>query len=660
MSMSRSVRLAVAAGVCGSLALAQAPTPDANALIPGSNLFRCATPTPGTLVGIDPPGDCSFSSTNPLPVYAPGDIIQIPVVVHVIQTASGTGYLSPQRVQSQIDVLNEDFRAKAGTPGAPGFDTGIEFQLATSDPNGNPTTGIVYHTNNTWFNDIGTYWNSIAWPTSSYLNIYTNNAGGGNVLGYVPALPQQIGGTLNTAADRVVILYSAFGRPGTLASYNQGRTATHEVGHYLGLFHTFEGGCSGSSCYGSGDRICDTNAEANPRFGCPGSAASCGTSDPFRNYMDYTDDVCMTNFTYEQALRMRCTLENWRPNLRASFAQAKAYGAGCYTQSESFQQTFGSGFLDLGGTAGTPNVIEFAPTPLGYVVQAGAPAWFAPTSADLGLGNDELTTINLPFTFDGPAGSVTSVQMCSNGFVYLDTTATATEPSPNLLLLAQGPGRFAPLWMDLDPSLSGSCHFDVDPSGNSVYFTWAGVAHTAAPTSSNSCQLVLHADGGVEYRYGVVNGQFGTCLVGFTSGGTPFVGGTDISAAMPFSVGTPLSPLTWNPVGRPVLGTTQQLTLGNPYDPSNSLGIAVLGYTQIASGLDLGSIGAPGCRLYASADVLELFLMSNGVFTWSLPIPSSTALEGISVFTQGALLTNSVNALGLLTANGVELVLGSN
>ena len=241
-------------------------------------------------------------------------MLRIPVVVHNIRSGGGTGNLSDTQIRSQITVLNEDFRAIPGTSGAPGADTNIEFFLADTDPNGNPTTGIVRYSNTTWFNDNGQYYNSIAWDTTRYLNIYTNNAGGGGVLGYVPALPHQ-GTALNTNADRVVILYTAFGRPSSLSPYNLGRTTTHEVGHYLGLFHTFNGGCgSASACYQSGDRICDTNQEANPRFSCS-SASSCGSSDPISNYMDYTNDACMNQFTLEQGRRMRCTLTHFRPNL---------------------------------------------------------------------------------------------------------------------------------------------------------------------------------------------------------------------------------------------------------------------------------------------------------------------------------------------------------
>ncbi|MCA8979954.1 MAG: pre-peptidase C-terminal domain-containing protein [Planctomycetes bacterium] len=255
--------------------------------------------------------DCNFSQTNTLAQYDPGAVYTIQVVVHVIETNSGTGHLSASMVQYQIDILNEDFRALSGTPGSGGVDTKIQFELATLDPGGSPTTGITYTTNNTWFNDSGSYWTSLAWDPDQYLNIYTNDAGGN--LGYVPYLPPS--GNSGNSSDRVVILYSSFGRNSSNWPYHQGRTTTHEVGHYLGLFHTFEGGCGGGGCSTSGDLICDTNAESSANWGCATSSTSCGSSDPVRNYMDYSDDTCMTGFTADQANRMRCTLENWRPTL---------------------------------------------------------------------------------------------------------------------------------------------------------------------------------------------------------------------------------------------------------------------------------------------------------------------------------------------------------
>ena len=263
---------------------------------------------------VEPQGssaDCSFSRTNIEAQYEPSVAkYRIPVVVHVIQSTSGTGSMTDQRVQSQIDILNEDFLALPGTNGAPGTDVQIEFYLATEDPSGNPTTGITRSTNNTWFNDGGSYWNTLAWDTNRYLNIYTNSASG--ALGYVPDLPQ--GGIAGSNADRVVILYSTFGRNAPFSPFNLGRTATHEVGHYLGLYHTFQGSTC-SNTYTTGDRIVDTNGETSPTFGCPGSRSMCGGQAPLDNYMDYSDDRCMEKFTPEQANRMRCTLEHYRPNL---------------------------------------------------------------------------------------------------------------------------------------------------------------------------------------------------------------------------------------------------------------------------------------------------------------------------------------------------------
>ena len=271
------------------------------------------------------PNDCSLNSTTVSPDYDPDvAIYRIPCVVHVITNSSGTeGNLTDAKVESGIRILNEDMNALIDTPGQNGTEARIEFYLADVDPSGNPTNGITRSANTTWFNDSGSYWNSLAWDTNRYCNIYTNTASG--ALGYVSGFPAE-SGHVGSPGDRVVVLWSTYGEDGPYGPpYDMGRTLTHEIGHYLGLYHTFQGGCGSGSCYTSSDLICDTNSESGPNFSCSGgNPSTCGSPDPIDNYMDYSDDLCMEKFTPEQVNRMRCSLLNWRPLLYSE-------GAGCTT-----------------------------------------------------------------------------------------------------------------------------------------------------------------------------------------------------------------------------------------------------------------------------------------------------------------------------------------
>ncbi|MBC7978886.1 MAG: zinc metalloprotease [Myxococcales bacterium] len=264
----------------------------------------------------DDPSDCSLASTVLGPQWQPTSTLRIPVVVHIIADANcTTGAVSNQDVANQIASLNEDYRATPGTPGQAGADSRIEFVLATTDPAGQPTTGITRDCNATWYRDKGNYYNTLAWDTSRYMNLYVNSAAGSRGYTFLPADPA---GPRGTKADRIVINHLAFGRPGPFAPYNLGRTVTHETGHYLGLFHTYFDGCgvpTAPSCYTTGDRLCDTAPNATSHKGCPVITACGGVTAPVHNYMELTDDACLTGFTAEQVQRMRCSLATYRPLL---------------------------------------------------------------------------------------------------------------------------------------------------------------------------------------------------------------------------------------------------------------------------------------------------------------------------------------------------------
>ena len=249
-------------------------------------------------------------------------VITIPVVVHVVYNTS-TENISDAQVQSQIDVLNEDFRrtnSDADNTWSQAADTEIEFCLASVDPNGNATNGITrtstsvtaFSTNdNMKFNSSG---GKDAWPAADYLNMWSCDISGG-ILGYA----QFPGG--DPATDGVVMDYQYFGTIGTAtAPFDLGRTATHEVGHWLNLRHIWgDGGC------GVDDFVSDTPTSDAANYGCATGHVSCSSTDMVQNYMDYSDDACMNLYTAGQKTRMRALFEPG--GARASLLNSAACGA---------------------------------------------------------------------------------------------------------------------------------------------------------------------------------------------------------------------------------------------------------------------------------------------------------------------------------------------
>lgn len=220
---------------------------------------------------------------------ATGGVIN--VYFHVINKGTGVsnGDISATMINDQMSVLNAAF--------AP---TGWAFNLVATDRT----------TNATWYNSCygsseSAMKNALRVGTADDLNLYSCNPSGG-ILGFA-TFPSSYNS--QPKLDGVVILYSSL-PGGSAAPYNLGDTVTHEVGHWMGLYHTFQGGCNGS-----GDLVSDTPAERSPAYGCPNGRDSCRNKaglDPTENFMDYTDDACMWEFTTLQDARMDSQFTTYR------------------------------------------------------------------------------------------------------------------------------------------------------------------------------------------------------------------------------------------------------------------------------------------------------------------------------------------------------------
>ncbi len=264
-----------------------------------------------------------------------GGIIYIPVVVHVIHNGDAYGInenITDEQVQSQITVMNQDYRKLSGTPGfnnnAVGADTQVEFVLAKVDPNGNPTNGInrVNLCQPSWSTAAinSTVKPTTIWDPMQYMNMWSINFTDTSLLGYAQFPESSLGGMATTAqnpnTDGVVANYTTFGSSdlasGSFAApYDKGRTMTHEVGHFLGLRHIWgdNSTCPATNTVNDKDFVADTPAASTANFGCPSGTNTCTGNpgnDMIENYMDYTDDTCMSIFTTGQKARITTVLNN--------------------------------------------------------------------------------------------------------------------------------------------------------------------------------------------------------------------------------------------------------------------------------------------------------------------------------------------------------------
>jgi hypothetical protein len=228
-------------------------------------------------------------------VAANATTVNVNVYFHVITNTSGAGAISDTVLANQLRVLNDSYSGLTG-----GANTKFRFVKAGTDRTANNTYFAAGY-GSTAERSMKT---ALRKGTAKDLNLYFNQPTTGE-LGWA-TFPSSYSG--NPIMDGVV----CDGRTvpgGSFSPYNEGDTATHEVGHWLGLYHTFQGGCGGS-----GDQVSDTPAEKSAAFGCPTGRNTCTTTgvDPIENFMDYTDDFCMYKFSAGQATRAASQSSTYR------------------------------------------------------------------------------------------------------------------------------------------------------------------------------------------------------------------------------------------------------------------------------------------------------------------------------------------------------------
>jgi hypothetical protein len=420
----------------------------------------------------------------------------LPVVVHIIHNgeAVGTGAnISQAQVLSQLAVLNEDYRNRNadGTQVPSVFqplraDAQFQFVPAVRDPSGallaEPGIDRVDATAKGFAAPPYAVADAEAiikpatdWDPTQYVNIWVMNLGSG-ILGYAqfPDNTAGLGGLSplggDAATDGVVITYSAFGRVGTLtAPYNQGRTLTHEMGHWLGLIHTW-----GDTDCGN-DYCADTPTQQTGNYGCPTfphvTCSNGPSGDMFMNYMDYVDDACMHLFSSDQKDRMQAVLAAGTPR-RAILLASPALCAGPLSATAT-----NSGATCLGGSvrllaAGPADVRYTWRGPNGYTSLEQNPTL---PPASLAMAGVYTVTVTSPL---GPCVGTASTTVVLNPAPptpVLARSATAVCSGEAVRLSVRNPGGadFTYTWSlvsgDGLPASTTAASLTVTPTQNSVY-----------------------------------------------------------------------------------------------------------------------------------------------------------------------------------------------
>ena len=330
------------------------------------------------------------------------ETVTVPVAVHVV--SSGLGVADGNVPDAQIDVLNAAFGPR-----------GFRFVLASVDRTVEPAWASGLRDNSAGDRAMR---RALALDPARFLNVYTIDAAG-DLLGWA-TLPH--GRSESDRLDGVVLDRETL-PGGAFAPFNEGDTGTHEVGHWLGLYHTFnESAPAGDACGGAGDEVDDTPVEARPAQGCPTGRDTCPALagvDPITNFMDYSDDACMVEFTPGQADRMAALASSFRPTIAAGVAPLAAPSA----------LAFGEVFVE-NAVARTVRVVNPTSTPLVVSAVAASDPAFVVSGASFTVA---------------PGGSVpVEVTFVPDDARAYSATLTVTTDGPSLTTELSGEGRFAP------------------------------------------------------------------------------------------------------------------------------------------------------------------------------------------------------------------------
>jgi len=338
------------------------------------------------------------------------------------------------------------------------------------------------------------------------------------------------------------------------------------------------------------------------------------------------------------------------------------YGKGCPNLSATAYENFPANTIDLSNTS-----IRMTPTGAGYLFTPGTGTNYTHTVPGLALGDDAVGTLALPVPFNYPGGSTSTLSICSNGYIWMQSPNALADFSPTNAELFSNAARLMPMWCDGVPdgvTNIANVFAEVDAINNKAYVSWLNIPifGGVGGTMNVQCELDLVA-GTVEYRYGAVSCG-NVCIVGWAPGTGASVldgGSIDISASLPGSFQTTQPekrPLSLAAAGNPTIGgsvtfTTDQIS-------GSGLSFYLLSAAQFNPGLDLGVFGAPGCQAYVQLpEILSNLQVGLPTATTVLSIPNDPFFAGLAVFSQSVALDASANAFGIITSNGVRSYLNA-